>query len=163
MLTGLERCIIAIDPGASGGFCQFIGTQVVTAWKFTSLSDFVGDVHDLIENPEHPVEIVLEDCPPFAGKNIPSSSGFKLGKSCGFYEGIARGLKLPCHMVPPKTWQKGLSGLAKKSTPQRKRLLKDHALRLYPDLGKEITLATADAVLIAHYFIGNRDELTYSP
>jgi len=163
MLTGLERCVIAIDPGASGGFCQFIGTQVVQAWKFTSLSDFVGDVHDLIENPEHPVEIVLEDCPPFAGKNIPSSAGFKLGKSCGFYEGIARGLKLPCHMVPPKTWQKGLSGLAKSSGAQRKRLLKDHATRLYPNLGKEITLATADAVLIAHYFIGNRDEPTYSP
>ena len=153
MPTGLEKCIIAIDPGASGGFCQFIGTQIVQAWKFTSLSDFVGDVHDLIENPDCPLEIVLEDCPPFAGKNIPSSAGFKLGKSCGFYEGIARGLKLPCHLVPPKTWQKGLSGLAKKSTPQRKRLLKDHALRLYPDLGKEITLATADAVLIAHYFI----------
>ena len=158
MSTGLEKCIIAIDPGASGGFCQVIGTQVVQAWKFTSLSDFVSDVHDLIENPDVPVEIVLEDCPPFAGKNIPSSAGFKLGKSCGFYEGIARGLKLPCHMVPPKTWQKGLSGLAKSSGAQRKRLLKDHALRLYPDLGKEITLATADAVLIAHYFIGNSDE-----
>ena len=156
MPTGLEKCIIAIDPGASGGFCQFIGTQIVQAWKFTSLSDFVGDVHDLMGNPDCPLELVLEDVPPFAGKNIPSSAGFKLGKSCGFYEGVARGAKIPCHMVAPKTWQKGLSGLAKTAGAQRKRLLKDHATRLYPDLGKEITLATADAVLIAHYFI-NKD------
>jgi hypothetical protein len=156
MPTGLERCIVAIDPGASGGFCQFIGTRVVQAWKFTSLSDFVDDVHDLMGNPDCPLEIVLEDVPPFAGKNIPSSAGFKLGKSCGFYEGLARGVKIPCHLVPPKTWQKGLSGLAKTSGAQRKRLLKDHATRLFPDLGKEITLATADAVLIAHYFI-NKD------
>ena len=156
MPTGLEKCIIAIDPGVSGGFCQFIGTQVVQAWKFTSLSDFVDDVHDLMGNPDLPLELVLEDVPPFAGKNIPSSAGFKLGKSCGFYEGLARGVKIPCHLVPPKTWQKGLPGLAKTSGAQRKRLLKDHASRLYPDLGKEITLATADAVLIAHYFI-NKD------
>ena len=156
MSTGLEKCIVAIDPGASGGFCQFIGTQIVQAWKFTSLSDFVDDVHDLMHDPDSRLELVLEDVPPFAGKNIPSSAGFKLGKSCGFYEGLARGVKIPCHLVPPKTWQKGLSGLAKTSGAQRKRLLKDHATRLYPDLGKEITLATADAVLIAHYFI-NKD------
>ena len=151
-----SKCLVAIDPGASGGFCQFVDGEAVWAWKFTSYSDFVADIMDLMENLDHTVEFILEDVPPFAGKNIPSSAGFKLGKSCGFYEGIARGLKLPRHLVPPKTWQKGLSGLAKTAGAQRKRLLKDHALRLYPDLGKEITLATADAVLIAHYFI-NKD------
>ncbi len=153
MTAGLERCIIAIDPGASGGFCQFIGTQVVQAWKFTSLSDFTDEVRDLMHDPDSRLEFVLEDVPPFAGKNIPSSAGFKLGKSCGFYEGLARGLGLPCHLVSPKTWQKGLQGLQKTSGAQRKRLLKDHATRLYPDLGKDVTLATADAVLIGHWFI----------
>ena len=148
-----SECFVAIDPGVSGGFCQFIGKQVIQAWKFTSLSDFVDEVYALTENPEHQLEFVLEHVPPFAGKNIPSSRSFVLGKSCGFYEGLARGLRVPCHLVPPKTWQKGFSGLAKTSSSQRKRLLKDHATRLYPNLGKGITLATADAVLIAHYFI----------
>ena len=101
------KTIIAIDPGASGGFCQFIGDKAIHAWKFTSLSDFVDELFEINADPDLTLELVLEDVPPFAGKNIPSSTGFKLGKSCGFYEGVARGLRIPCHMVRPQTWQKG--------------------------------------------------------
>ena len=145
------KTIIAIDPGASGGFCQFIGDKAIHAWKFTSLSDFVDDLFEIKADPDLTLELVLEDVPPFAGKNIPSSTGFKLGKSCGFYEGVARGLRIPCHMVRPQTWQKGFGGVKGQSTSVKKRILKDHASRLYPQLGKQITLATADAVLIGHY------------
>ena len=145
------KTIIAIDPGASGGFCQFIGDKAIQAWKFTSLSDFVDDLFEIKADPDLTIELVLEDVPPFAGKNIPSSTGFKLGKSCGFYEGVARGLRIPCHMVRPQTWQKGLANVAGQGGQKKKRILKDHASRLYPQLGKQITLATADAVLIGHY------------
>jgi len=148
------KTIIAIDPGASGGFCQFIGDKAIQAWKFTSLSDFVDDLFEIKDDPDLTLELVLEDVPPFAGKNIPSSTGFKLGKSCGFYEGVARGLRIPCHMVRPQTWQKGFGGVKGQSTSIKKRILKDHASRLYPQLGKQITLATADAVLIGHYHLG---------
>ena len=147
----MVKTIIAIDPGASGGFCQFIGDKAIQAWKFTSLSDFVDDLFEIKADPDLTLELVLEDVPPFAGKNIPSSTGFKLGKSCGHYEGIARGLQIPCHMVRPQTWQKGFGGVKGQSTSVKKRILKDHASRLYPQLGKQITLATADAVLIGHY------------
>ena len=147
----MVKTIIAIDPGASGGFCQFIGTRAIHAWKFTSLSDFVDDLFEIKADPDLTLELVLEDVPPFAGKNIPSSTGFKLGKSCGFYEGVARGLRIPCHMVRPQTWQKGFGGVKGQSTSVKKRILKDHASRLYPQLGKQITLATADAVLIGHF------------
>ena len=153
-----ERCIIAIDPGVNGGFCQWIGKDVVQAWRFKSLSDFAEDVFEYVDHPDYSIELVLEDVPPFAGKNIPSSAGFKLGKSCGFYEGLARGLKIPCHLVPPKTWQKGLGGLQKKTTAQRKRLLKDHASRLYPSLGKQITLNTADSILIGDYHLNKYEQ-----
>ena len=147
----MVKTIIAIDPGASGGFCQFIGTRAIHAWKFTSLSDFVDILFEIKDNPDATLELVLEDVPPFAGKNIPSSTGFKLGKSCGFYEGVARGLRIPCHMVRPQNWQKGFGGVKGQSTSVKKRILKDHASRLYPQLGKQITLATADAVLIGHF------------
>ena len=147
----MVKTIIAIDPGASGGFCQFIGTRAIHAWKFTSLSDFVDILFEIKDNPDATLELVLEDVPPFAGKNIPSSTGFKLGKSCGFYEGVARGLRIPCHMVRPQTWQKGFGGVKGQSTSVKKRILKAHASRLYPQLGKQITLATADAVLIGHF------------
>ena len=147
----MVKTIIAIDPGASGGCCQFIGTRAIHAWKFTSLSDFVDILFEIKDNPDATLELVLEDVPPFAGKNIPSSTGFKLGKSCGFSEGGARGLRIPCHMVRPQTWQKGFGGVIGQSTSVKKRILKDHASRLYPQLGKQITLATADAVLIGHF------------
>ena len=148
------KTIVAIDPGALGGFCQFIGEKAIHAWKFTSLSDFVDDLFEIKADPDLTLELVLEDVPPFAGKNIPSSTGFKLGKSCGFYEGVARGLRIPCHMVRPQTWQKGLANVAGQGGQKKKRILKDHASRLYPQLGKQITLATADAVLIGHYHLG---------
>ena len=147
----MSECIVAIDPGASGGFCQFVDGKAVWAWKYTTFSDFVADILDLRENPDYSLEIVLEDVPPFAGKNIPSSTGFKLGKSCGFYEGVARGLQIPLHMVRPQAWQKGLANVKGHSGSKKKRILKDHALRLYPKLGKTVTLATADAVLIGHH------------
>lgn len=155
-----ELYTIAIDPGVSGGFASFIGHQIVTAWKFTTQSDFISDLNDMVhenDHEEHPMQIVLEDVPPFVGKNIPSSRAFKLGVSCGFYQGVARGMKLPLHMVPPKTWQKGLSNLKKSSSSQRKRILKDHATRLYPDIIEDITLKTADAVLIGHFFINQNN------
>ena len=150
--------LVAIDPGASGGFCQFVDGKAVWAWKFTSYSDFVSDIVDLMENPDHTVEFILEDVPPFAGKNIPSSAGFKLGKSCGFYEGVSRGLQLPCHMVRPQAWQKGLANVVGQGGAKKKRILKDHALRLYPHLGKTVTLATADAVLIGHYHTATKQK-----
>ena len=148
------KTVIAIDPGASGGFCQFIGDKAIQAWKFTSLSDFVDELFEIKADPDLTLELVLEDVPAFAGKNIPSSRGFKLGKSCGQFEGVARGLRIPCHMVRPQTWQKGFGGVKGQSTSVKKRILKDHASRLYPQLGKQITLATADAVLIGHYHLG---------
>ena len=54
-------------------------------------------------------------------------------------------------MVRPQAWQKGLANVAGQGGAKKKRILKDHALRLYPKLGKTVTLATADAVLIGHY------------
>ena len=122
----MSKCIVAIDPGASGGFCQFVDGKAVWAWKYTSFSDFVADILDLQENPDYSLEIVLEDVPPFAGKNIPSSTGFKLGVQCGFYQGVARGLQIPLHMVRPQAWQKGLANVKSHSGSKKKRILNQH-------------------------------------
>jgi hypothetical protein len=53
-------------------------------------------------------------------------------------------------LVKPKEWQKGLVGLkSNMGYTARKRMLKDNAVRLYPNL--KITNATADAVLIMEW------------
>ena len=64
---------------------------------------------------------------------------------------MSRALGFATHLLRPQTWQKGLAGLKPKmGYTERKRMLKDNAIRLYPDL--KITNATADAVLIMNYW-----------
>jgi len=142
---------IAVDPGMSGGYAICSENNVCVAENFTTMADFLDEIRPYLANETEPVQIVLEDVPPFVGKNIPSSAGFKLGKNCGQFEGLAMGLQIPCHLVSPKVWQKGLPNLHKSTGPQRKRILKEHALRLYPKL--KVNLKTADAILIAHHFL----------
>jgi len=93
--------------------------------------------------------------PPFAGKMIPSSSSFKLGKSCGFLEGVLRMAEIPYTLVRPQEWQKGLSGLTKLTSGKRKKVLANHAKQFFPST-KGLTLKTADAILILRHFLINQ-------
>ena len=143
-----------IDPGKSGGMtvCVDNKSKNLIAYPMegpTVLLEALEEYKDLHRR------IVVEDCPPFAGKLIPSSAGFKLGYSCGQIEGIALGMRIPCYKVKPKEWQSGLKlgGLKGKTGASRKRVLKEHATRLYPHLSP--TLKTADAILLTHFFINN--------
>ena len=80
-----------------------------------------------------------------------NASSFKLGQNFGFIIGASRALRFPTHLVKPQIWQKGLVGLKPKmGYTMRKRVLKDNAIRLFPDL--KITNATADAVLIMSWY-----------
>ena len=107
-------------------------------------------MQDLKDHPDvGRIEAFVELVPPFAGKMIPSSTSFKLGKSCGFLEGALRALEIPYTLVRPQEWQKGLGGLTGLTSGKRKKVLMNHAKRLYPTL-KGLTLKTADALLILH-------------
>ena len=140
--------IIAIDPGKKGGYCICLPVPGY-AYNFTTLSEFIEEVTMQIEEVGD-VVIVLEDPPPYAGKNIPSHTAFKLGRYVGQFEGVAQSLGLSLHLVSPRTWQKGIPGLTGLQGSPRKRALKEHATRLYPKL--KPTLNTCDAILIGHWF-----------
>lgn len=144
--------VFGFDPGTSGGLtvCLDSKPQNMVAYN---LEDLSSTLEILQEYKEFRRIIVLEEPPPYAGKNIPSSAGYKLGRSVGQIEGLARGLFIRCELISPKTWQKGLSGLTGKSGNARKKVLKEHASRLYPHL--KPTLKTADAILLTHFFINN--------
>jgi len=113
-------------------------------------------MQDLKDHPDvTSIEAVVEHVPPFAGKMIPSSTSFKLGKSCGFLEGVLRALKIPFVLVRPQEWQKGLSGLSGLTSNKRKKALMNHAKQFFPST-KGLTLKTADAILILrHHLINN--------
>lgn len=144
--------IIAVDPGAKGGIAFQRGGEITLKGftKFTE-TEFIESVRGY--DPTNTAAVV-EAVPPYVGKAIPSSSAFKLGYNYGFEVGVLMALKFPVHLVKPQKWQAGLSGLAGLTGQARKRQLKNHACRLYPQL--QITLATADALLILDWWLNDR-------
>ena len=148
------KVFIGIDPGKSGGYAIAYDTlTTIELHNLTEEGEFVRHLLEIIDNPDlELIEAALEDVPPFAGKNIPSSAGFKLGYSCGFCSGVLRALQIPITLIRPKVWQAGLGGLAGLTGAKRKRVLKDHANRFFPKV-KGLTLKTADAALILKHFL----------
>jgi len=144
--------IIAIDPGASGGYA--ISNNGISAAKWTGESDFAEMIENWIGSyettfNEFTCTAVVEEVPKFVGKAVPSSSIFTLAKNYGWILGFLHATSIPTHLVRPQVWQKGLAGVRAAKGAAKKRVLKDHAARLFPELRP--TLATADALLILHY------------
>jgi len=148
------KITLAIDPGVSGGYVVDEGSGKLRLENWTSEADFLDELSALRSVAVYenlPLEVWLEEVPPYVGKAIPSSASFKLGKSYGFFLGSIRASSFPLNLVRPVVWQKGLGGVRGVTGSAKKRILRDHAVRLYPDTSKRITLKTADAVLIYHY------------
>lgn len=139
---------IGIDSGKKGGVAYMDGDRIYQAHNLYPISDFISELHSLIhEHGRTKVRVVIEEPPKYV-KPIPSSTTYVMGQSYGECKGIAQGALVQCVTVDPKVWQKGLTGLKGLEGPSRKRALKDHAFRLYPDL--KPTLQTCDAILILH-------------
>jgi len=151
------KITIGIDPGASGGYAiAWGGSHSIVLHKLGEDFEFVEHIQDLKDHPDvTEIEAVIELVPPFAGKMIPSSSSFKLGKNCGFIEGTLRMAEIPFTLVRPQEWQKGLGGLQGLTSNKRKKVLMNHAKQFFPSV-KGLTLKTADAILILRHFLINK-------
>ena len=140
--------IIAFDPGKAGGASVRHANGSIELHSFKTESGYLEILQPLLPSS---YEVVVEDVPAFVSSATSNASSFKLGYNFGFIVGMSRALGFATHLLRPQTWQKGLSGLKPKmGYTERKRMLKDNAIRLYPDL--KITNATADAVLIMNYW-----------
>jgi hypothetical protein len=150
------KITIAIDPGKQGGYAiAWGGMHSINLHKLEEDFEFVEHLQDLKDHPDvTSIEAVVELVPPFAGKMIPSSTSFKLGKSAGFLEGVLRMAEIPFTLVRPQEWQKGLSGLSGLTSHKRKKVLMNHAKQFFPTT-KGLTLQTADAILILRHFLLN--------
>lgn len=133
--------IIGIDPGSSGGVAFIFENGEVEAFK---MPDTERDILDLLSSTgdEKPV-VFLEKVHTMKGQGIASSGKFMQGY--GLLRGIVTALKYPLYDVTPQKWQKSLSCLS----GGNKNVTKQAAQQLFPQL--KITLATADALLIAEY------------
>jgi hypothetical protein len=140
--------IVAFDPGKAGGASVLHANGSIELHSFKTESGYLEILEPLLSSS---YEVVIEDVPSFVSSATSNASSFKLGYNFGFIVGMSRAKGFPTHLIRPQAWQKGLSGLKPKmGYTERKRMLKDNAIRLHPDL--KITNATADAVLLMDYW-----------
>lgn len=152
--------ILAIDPGSSGGIC-IADHDGIDCWPMPKTE---RDVWNLLQTQLRTADVepwhaFIEDVHAMPQQGV--SSTFKFGVSYGFLRGLLVASRIPFAEVRPRTWQKALGiaparASAAKTQSERGKLQREHKNRLkakaqqmYPDL--RITLATADAVLLAHY------------
>lgn len=152
----MPTAILAIDPGAHGGYAVYDHNAVYAE----KIPETEGDILDAFQNLAFqwqaegidPVA-VIEDQVGCVGPQIrvSAASMFKFGRGFGFLLGVLQTLKFRIELVRPMTWQKSLSLGTKSdlSKTEWKNKLKAKAQQLYPQV--EVTLATADALLILEY------------
>jgi len=152
------KIFLAVDPGASGGFAISYGSDLddVEVRPWVDETTWLIDLSELADHPDaDSLVAIVEHVPPYVGRAIPSSAAFKLGKNFGYICGTIRALQIPLHLSKPQEWQKGLEGVRAAKGSKKKRVLRDHANRLFPTT-KGVTLKTADALLILNHFLNNK-------
>ena len=140
--------ILAIDPGNHGGIAIFsiVNKAIMDVVK---MPETPKDLLDYLSLHKQNSICYLEKVGGLPGMG--GSSMFNFGKGFGHLEMALLALQIPTVEVSPQRWQKALQlGTRGKLTKvQWKNKLKATAQRLYPDI--DVTLATADALLILEY------------
>lgn len=145
--------ILAIDPGANGGIA-LDSDGAVAALKIPATDgDLLKTLKDCASGPR---KAYLENIVKYAGTNMPSSAMAVYASSWGVIKGMLMALEYEVILVKPQDWQKALGlGTSKgMSKTEWKNKLKGEAQRLYPNL--DVTLATADALLMLRAARNNR-------
>lgn len=146
---------IGLDPGASGGLAIISGVRIPSVVLLPFSSGIDPEVADGLKSLETAGETILatiEKVGAMPRQGV--SSTFKFGTSYGYLIGCLTAVGIPFEYSTPQKWQKafGIPKRAESETKsQFKNRLKTKAQQLYPNYRKEITLQTADALLIAEY------------
>ena len=136
---------LGIDPGQSGGIVKVTSNGFVFA---TKMPETERDIWEAIRDTDGIALIEKVHSMPDQGV----ASSFKFGKGYGFLRGCLIAGGIPFEEVTPQAWIKGLAIPSKAKTETRtqwKNRLKAMAQQMFPQL--KVTLATADALLIATY------------
>lgn len=142
-------CYLGIDPGMGGGLAVLCGDKVSLTPMPRTDQDIIAwlESHSwLTENLNYGV---IEQVHSMPAQGV--SSTFKFGMSYGALRMCLIALQIPFETVSPQKWQKtvGISSRKKEGRTDHKNRLKARAQELFPK--EKITLATADALLLAYY------------
>lgn len=140
---------IGIDPGAHGGIAVLSddGSVVEVAKMPTTPMDLL----DFLSKYKDDSYCILERVGGLPGQG--GSAMFNFGKGYGHLQMALLALGIPTNDVTPNKWEKSfqLGSSGKYGKTEWKNRLKAKAQQLFPSLGRKITLATCDALLIAEY------------
>ena len=141
---------IGIDPGKSGGIMVIDELGEATAYKCPAEALDMSILFKLIigETAPDDVELLMERVWARPGNAV--RHAFTYGVNYGQWLGIAASHEIKMNTVIPNCWIKWIGCPKALPVPDRKRWLKNKAIKLFPDL-KKVTLATSDAILITHY------------
>lgn len=155
---GTSRVYVGIDPGASGGIAILTdGTPKL--WSMTAMGtledqwDFFRVLEKIKDgDPTLDIFVGIEKVGGYVGGNpTPGSAMFNFGVGWGTLRAFVVAAGLPFEEIPPQRWMKtfGMKADKKETKTAWKNRLKQKAQSLFP--GEKITLATADALLIAEH------------
>lgn len=149
--------ILGIDPGKSGGIAVISAdTDASVKPMPPSLPELWDEIRSIASLWRGHCFAILEQVHAMPGQGV--SSTFKFGQGYGSIEMALVAAEIPFDRVQPTKWQRavGVPSIQGESYTDRKRRLKGRAMELFPELRKDITLKTADALLLAHYGLMQR-------
>ena len=141
--------IIGIDPGKNGGLVV-ISDKEIRAYKCPETPDAMATLFGVALNGDAPIDTYCVIEKVWARPGNASRAAFTYGVNFGLWLGIAASYEVDVNYVLPQKWMAHVGCPKGMKVTQRKNWLKDKAKELYPQL-KKVTLATADAILIAKY------------
>jgi hypothetical protein len=134
--------ILAIDPGAGGGFAwRDVEGQVDARAMPEGMTAQIDALRELAAGLPG-LEAVIERAGYWFPGDHPNSA-CTFARHCGHIEAALYALGVPCRSVPPGVWMRSLGKLPKDKAG-RKRAIREHMARRHPHL--RVTLATADAL-----------------
>jgi hypothetical protein len=150
-----------IDPGKNGGFALISHDGIAQAWPMPEDEAGIGKLFRARFRPAVISYCILERVHSMPRDGV--ASAFKFGKNAGILTGMLIAHGIDFQEMPPETWQQALGIHTRAKAPrgrglminfppeetkrQWKKRLMDAARQLFP--GFEVTLRTADALLIA--------------
>lgn len=147
-----DRVIFAIDPGATGCTCvRFDQDPVPLIHRHKEVTEdaLAETIRSTAEDCE--VIVYLEKVGGYIG--VPSTGGqmFPFGDGVGFFRGLCHAWRLRLERPTPQAWQKVYIEAGKSKGKERKKLLKEKAIEIFPRL--KVVADNADALLLMDYAV----------
>ena len=147
-----NRIYIGIDPGKNGGIGFIYNDKAYCKRCPATVLEMAEEIKVCKElAPDIGKYAIIEKVHSYPAQGV--CSVFTFGQGYGQWLGILAAHSIPYTQITPQKWMKFYGSLPK-DKKDRKNQLKHLAQQRFPDI--KITLATADAILLANYLKENK-------